>query len=66
MDRITLHKAINVRKINKRKEERKESRQADKAPECLEDNVGQKMGLVRLHGYGRVNDSSGVKGNRKT
>lgn len=42
MDRITLHKAINVRKINKRKEERKASRQADKAPECLEDNVGQK------------------------
>lgn len=28
MDRITLHKAMNVRKINKRKEERKESRQA--------------------------------------
>lgn len=55
-----------LEKINKRKEERKESRQADKPPECLEDNVGQKMGLVRLHGYGRVNDSSGVKGNRKT
>lgn len=56
MDKITLHKAINVRKINKRKEERKESRQADKPPKCLENNVGQKTGLMKLHGYRRVND----------
>lgn len=37
MDTIALYKTIKARKINKREKERKESRQGDKALECLKD-----------------------------
>lgn len=68
MDTIVLYKTINARKIKKKEEKRKreESRQENRRPECLKDNVGHKRGLMGLHGFGRVNSSSGVRANMGT